>query len=503
EVVATIVAGLPVFAAVMLLGGVAASQVLRVFLVTIVAAVMAGSLGVLVAFWREKTFQTLALVVLGLGFWLGGCELFASNALGRYPGSETVRHTAVGLSPLRAVMSAAVAADSRAISADPLSDVTHRFLIYGLLLSAACLLVTMARVRIWASQDEVPHATRMGNSLRSAGFPRTLSDGSLAVNDLDLAETARAEHIDARGANRRPRPHREVWDNPVLWRECATWSHGRKVILIRVAYLIAAGWIAVALHQQTSPEALEAAWDRAGPMPLAAQPLAAMYVLSLAILNALAVTSITGERDGQALDLLLATDLTPKEFLFGKLGGIVSVGGLMILVPLLVSAYVWYRGGLSLQTLAYLCGALLTLDVFTIMLGVHSGMRYAQSRAAISVSMGTFFFLSLGVGICIFLMISFAGSFQFQLVPFTAMILGGGVGLFAALSAGHPSGAMVLASLTVPFFTFYVLTCVLLGQDLPAFLVLLGSYGFATAAMMVPAIFEFDFAMGRTMAADE
>ena len=41
------------------------------------------------------------------------------------------------------------------------------------------------------------------------------------------------------------------------------------------------------------------------------------------------------------------------------------------------------------------------------------------------------------------------------------------------------------------------------GSSLPAFLVTVASYGFATAAMLVPALFEFDVALGRTVAAGD
>jgi len=42
-------------------------------------------------------------------------------------------------------------------------------------------------------------------------------------------------------------------------------------------------------------------------------------ILSLLLVGAQAVTAITSERDIRALDLLLVTDLSPKEFIFGKL----------------------------------------------------------------------------------------------------------------------------------------------------------------------------------------
>ncbi len=32
-------------------------------------------------------------------------------------------------------------------------------------------------------------------------------------------------------------PHRIVWTNPVLWREVCTWAYGRKMIVVRLAYV--------------------------------------------------------------------------------------------------------------------------------------------------------------------------------------------------------------------------------------------------------------------------
>ncbi len=55
----------------------------------------------------------------------------------------------------------------------------------------------------------------------------------------------------------------------------------------------------------------------------------------------------------------------------------------------------------------------------------------------------------------------------------------------------------------LPFATFYAIVRFMLGFNLPVFIVTAVAYGFTTAAMMVPALAEFDFAMGRDSAADE
>jgi ABC-type transport system involved in multi-copper enzyme maturation permease subunit len=80
----------PVLLFIVFLGGVAPYQVLQAVVILAATALAAGSLGTLIALWREKTFQALALTVLflvlylcvirGLPLLLG---LFAPEAVGR------------------------------------------------------------------------------------------------------------------------------------------------------------------------------------------------------------------------------------------------------------------------------------------------------------------------------------------------------------------------------------------------------------------------------------
>jgi hypothetical protein len=238
-------------------------------------------------------------------------------------------------------------------------------------------------------------------------------------------------------------------------------------------------------------------------VPPAAWPLAALFLVSLVLVNALAVTSITNERDGQALDLLLVTDLSPREFVFGKLGGVFWITKEMVLLPMLLTGWVWWAGGLSFEDFVFVLVGLAVVYLFVNMLGIHCGMNYANSRTAIGVSLGVVFFLFLGVLTCLLIMVKFSGSFQVQLLPFVAFIVGGSVGLFAFLGYRNPSSAIQLASLSLPAANFYCSTSFLLDQPLAVFVVTVLTYGFATAAMVVPAIANFDFAMGRTRTGEE
>jgi ABC-type Na+ efflux pump permease subunit len=286
-----------------------------------------------------------------------------------------------------------------------------------------------------------------------------------------------------------------MWRNPILWREIRTWAYGRKVLFVRLVYLVLCGLAAAMLYGL-------ATGDSNFSRLQAATALVPLFVLSLILVNAQAVTSITTERDNKALDLLLVTDITPREFIFGKLIGVFYNTKEMILVPLLLCAALWLAGALSLENLIYVAGAALVLYLFAAMLGIHVGLAYGNSPTAIAISLGTIFFLFVGIATGMRVIVAFSGSFQVQLQPFLAFMVGGGVGLFLALGARNPSSAILAASLLCPFVTFYAITSFLLGQTLNVFLVTTAMYGFATAAMLVPALHEFDVATRRPAAAE-
>src|SRR5688572_28117733 len=74
DVFTMLFAALPVFVMITLLGGVSLEQIARAYGVTIITILAAGSLGNMLALWREKTFQTLAMTALGMVLWVGVAE---------------------------------------------------------------------------------------------------------------------------------------------------------------------------------------------------------------------------------------------------------------------------------------------------------------------------------------------------------------------------------------------------------------------------------------------
>lgn len=471
---------LPIFMLLVLFGGTSFWQVVWTFAVTAVSCLAAGSFGNMIALWREKTFQTLALVLLGILVWIGAWE--ASSLLGGRIGGADLRQAAAACSPFQAVLAAS----------QPNVTETYRttvipFLVVGLGLAFLFNAIAIMRVRVWnPSRDVRP------------GQQEAAMQSSLLREEGSAEEKLRAGHVDDR-ARTASRKSRRVWDNPVLWRECCTWAYGKKIIFIRVVYWLASLAAGFALWSMVSSGAATFASASTGvEIPLVARVMAPLLVVSLVILNSLAVTSITTERDGKALDLLQVTDLSPQEFLFGKVLGVLYVGLDVVLLPLLMCGYLWWSGAMSGENLAYLLLSMVILNIFVVVLGIHAGLSHANSRTAIGVSLGTVFFLFLGMVTCMLMLISFTGNVEFQLTPFLACIVGGAVGLYVALGWHLQSSALAFASAILPLAMFYCITSLLLENYTSTVLVLSFTYGFAISAMVVPRLSEFRFAQGRS-----
>lgn len=462
-----ILAALPLFMLLSLLGGVSFAQIGRVFAVTLASALAAGSLGSMLALWREKTFQTLAMTALAIVLWLFACEAAAQLALAQ--GWHNGVAIAAGFSPWRAMLEALRPYPETVPALGAIANPVRLFLLVAAIGTLLLNGIAVWRLRKWNPSQE------------AGGTPQNMADD-------DRAEVPATSRAVAKS--------REVWDNPILWREVCTWAYGRKMLIMRLAYLLLFVLALAGLDSMVSRPGTLARAD-------AAMVVIPFFVLSLVLINAQAVTALTSERDARALDLLLVTDVTPQEFIYGKLGGIFYNTKEMIGLPLALCGYLWFRDAILLENLIYLSLGWLVLSFFAAMLGVHVGMTYASSRGGIAVSLGTVFFLFVGVAVCMRIMVAFSSSFQVQLQPFLAFMVGGGIGLYVALGIRNPSPAILAASFGCPFAIFYAITSFLLGYTLAVFLVLSFMFGFTTAAMLVPALFEFDVATGRTTGGEE
>jgi ABC-type Na+ efflux pump permease subunit len=483
-------ASVPVMMMLLLLGGIALHQVLQAVLVVAVTTLAAGSLGGLVALWRERTFQSLALTVLFLVLYL--CVVRATGVLpALYPalaGSD-VAGLQQRLDPFLALQSV--------LEPTPASEVTSLPPAYGYSLVMVGLSVLLngwglAKLRVWNPSGEPI-------------MQREKPEDEVEVEDAKARAAAHAA----------PGKARRVGPNPILWREIFTRAYGRRPLMVKAAYFVVLAFI---VYYALAPIMAAHAGERL-PAFSAAYGMVPIAVLSLLLVAAQAATAITSERDTGALDLLLVTDLSPQEFIFGKIGGIAYNTKEYLIPPLLLAiVYAWYRLlasppqahpelALPMNTTSLMCvlGAMVVLLAFAMVLGVHVGLRTHNSRLAIINTLSTVFFLSVGTLVCIALIL-INGRFEYQWGSFVFFVVAGVGGLWYVLSGDRPSTALTIASWLCPFAVFYTVANLLVARPgstesadpLMPFLVISGAFGFTVAAMLVPLLSEFDVALGRT-----
>ncbi len=486
----------PILSMLLLLGGIDPSQVIQGALVLGASAFAAGSLGGVIALWRERTFQALALSVLCLVLYF--CLSQGVGILGPYI-SQDVNWNIVQawLDPFIVMQSVLSPPASGWSGIPPAYGFTFVMLVWCLLLNG---------LGIWKLRKWNPSGEPIMQREKQAADPEA------GLNSEELS-TFRAKAHAAPGAVR------EVGDNPILWREIKTLAYGRRPLLVKLAYGLVLALIVYFAYSELSQPGGRAAYA-------AAYGLVPVTVLSMLLIAAQAVTSITSERDGGALDILLVTDVSPYEFVFGKILGVIYNTWQFIVPPILMAAFYAFEGvltktpdtlsigarfALNFAPMLTVIGAILLLFSFALVLGLHVALRLTNSRMAIINTLGTVFFLSVGTLICIYLILINGGSFANQWLSFISFLVLGIGGLLWVLSADRPSSAVSIGSTLCPLAMFYCVTNILIAKPgtnesadpLVPFASLTVAFGFTIAAMLVPLLSEFDVALGRTTAANE
>jgi len=510
-------------------GGISFGQVINLFAVTMASGMAGGALGLLIALWRDRTFQSISLTILMVVFSVAGVEAFALA----YPTLEFMGVPLVEvLNPYRAMLAVLYPPSdqlTRVVRASSLVYITVRMTF-----AAALVAFGTWKLRKWNPGYNEPREDRedteveaveslievdeepalasvgVGSSVTTAvGHSKNrVSDRSKtisAASSLTGSEVAGGQgepgpttglHVPRRTHRRiapQAKPYRHPWSNPILWRELMTRAYGAKPLIIKGCYVLLFA-LGMGLFFNLG-QGLE------NPLGtgLCLIPIG-LAILSLILINAQGVTALTSERDTGALDLLLVTELSPKEFIYGKLYGALYNSKEMIALPVLTAIAMAGLGMMTGENLVLFLIDFLLLCHFAAMLGLHAAITYTSSRTAVANSLGTIFFLMLGILLCSFLIVLSNGEFGRQLLSFMIFIGAGSVALFGSMGAKNPSNAIALVAILTPFWTFYCIISLVNGDMMAAFLVSVGIYGFAIMAMLIPAVGDFDIALGRTNA---
>ena len=232
----------PLLMLVMLLGGVSLEQVIQALLVTAASSLAAASLGGLVALWRDRTFQALALTVLLVVLYLclarGAALLLGLTWLDPYEAMCTVH--------------------------DPLAAGHGPAYVFAGVMAALSALLNgwgVLRLRVWNPSgepiqqrerpDETSEAKERADYAALAALGRRTARQVLApmsvVGATGDAPSPRGETAgkERRTAHAAPGAARRVGPNPILWREVATRAYGQRPLLVKAAYFVVLALICV------------------------------------------------------------------------------------------------------------------------------------------------------------------------------------------------------------------------------------------------------------------
>lgn len=327
-VLALLVSGLPLFAVLLIFGGVPIGSVFVAFATAGFTALTVGSIAVTLSVMRTGGRKAVFVFVISVaGALLASymLDVFLLRRITPIPNSSTWM---TPLHPLLVLEASMNTANYKPPSAELLGDypplvrfyLSRPFASYCLLsLLVSALMMTWSAVQV----------RRIG----AGGVPWW----------------KRLLRLSTPGERRRPPRH--VWNNPVAWREAST--RGSRGAAFIARYLFAGGGVLLGAllillhHLGKLPPLKDVSGVTMSPSQVFHVMLFTLLTVELAIIVMVAVFMSAGavsrEREDGTLDLMLTTPITPRFYIWGKLRGLVSFLTVMLAVPvltmLMASAY--------------------------------------------------------------------------------------------------------------------------------------------------------------------
>ena len=332
-VLALLFASLPLFAITQYFGGVPGRSIFASYIVAACAALLVGAIAIALSVsrlaGRRAVFAFYVSVVSYLAVTAGLSQWLNLAGLGYGPGGDGVTWM-TAINPFLALY--ALLNPTTYPSAPPgtFTGLTAHFIEHP--------------VRTWC----------VGSALLSVALmvasSLTVRAGGLATLTQGRASIPWYRRLFKLGAKDSEfRPPRAVWTNPIAWREAAARNSTLGRIVARWSFIVAGLAFGVGLVLAYHAGSIGVASFQ---LALATTLLAELAVTTLVAIN-MSATAVTREREDGTLDLLLTTPITPKDYLTGKLRGLIAYLLPMLLVPvatLLVAGLYVITGGLGTGT---------------------------------------------------------------------------------------------------------------------------------------------------------
>jgi ABC-type transport system involved in multi-copper enzyme maturation permease subunit len=321
-IMALLLGGLPLYAVLLIFGGVPVWSVLVSFTVAACTALVVGTVAVTMSVLRAGGRKAVFSFVIIIAAYLIGAYLLDVGLL-RKLGTPKTTTWLTGLHPLLVLEASLNSANYRPPSPETLADAP-------------------GWVRFYLTKPFAAFATICGlvsglQVVFCAVLLRRIGQGEWVFVRW-LKEQLRMP-IETGGERRRAA--RDVWANPIAWREAATRGRGVTGFFARMGFTVVGvilGVVLIFLHHidmlpklpgSTSAEVFQ-------------QALFAVLLLEVAVITLVALYMSAGcvsrEREDGTLDLLLTTPTTPRQYIWGKLRGLVSFLSLLLAAPILTVA---------------------------------------------------------------------------------------------------------------------------------------------------------------------
>jgi ABC-type transport system involved in multi-copper enzyme maturation permease subunit len=424
-IVVLMFSGLPIFGVTMIYGGVTSEEILINFLVASGTALITASLAIAISVIRIGTRRTIfsfymMFVIYLLGVYLIGTRLPTPSPAGATQPPSSFLAPLHPFMCLEAAMNVKQTPDPEAIAYLPwpidqaILNPYGAYLALTFLGSGGVIGFCMFFVRRGTKEGELSIWRKV----------------LLRIRPTPTGEAKR----------RRPR---HVWANPVAWREAAT-REGLGRSGLRWVYaaggLIAAGWLIFYMFKAPNSPAI-----RDYLMGVA---LVEFSVVLLVATN-LAAGALTREYESETMELLLATPLTSRYIVWGKLRGLISAVLPLIAVPVgtmlaVTIAYLIRSAGGTpglkpIWEEAFLEAGILMLAhaSWAVMLGMNRSLYAKRSVYAVMQSVGILIVIcALLGGICTPVMQSQSGSVVAGASPMIAIAWLTNPYMFPSVSGG-------------------------------------------------------------------
>ncbi|MEX0655696.1 MAG: hypothetical protein WD534_11420 [Phycisphaeraceae bacterium] len=330
-VIALLLSGLPLFAVLLVFGGVPIQSVFLAFAVAAFTALTVGAVAVTMSVFRAGGRKAVFTFVVIIGAYLVGAYALDVGLLRRITAVPDSTTWLTPLHPLLVLEASLNSANYRPPGPE------HTATLPGL-------------VQFYLGRPFAAFATL---SLLSSAL--MVGTSSIVLRQFGQGEPAWVRWLKrklrlpvAEAGGERRRAGRDVWQNPIAWREANTRGKVLSGILARwgfAAFALALGAVLLALYHFDALPSVPGQTGR--PMPaheLLHSALLTLLLLEVAVVTMVAIYMSAGavskEREDGTLDLMLTTPITPKFYVWGKLRGLVSFLSLLIAVPVLTLAMV-------------------------------------------------------------------------------------------------------------------------------------------------------------------